>query len=550
MMHDIIDSFDRRKRFYINLLLILIFLWSLTAINWNEDLVHPGGGVMIIQILKSILQPNLSFEIIQIALESTWITVVYAVAGMTLAILYGSIAGVLASGILTNNRILKKVSVGIFRGILSFTRAIHELVWAWLFVASFGLSPYAAIFALAIPYGGILGRILADALNDVPKQPIQALKLAGASNWKCLFYGYLPFVWNHMLSYTLYRFECAIRSSTIMSFVGLGGLGYQIQLSLADLKFDEVWTFLFFLILLVVIVDLWSGLLRNSNNSKFSAHALLRYFSIDRLSIYIFTLLVCTSWYYVIFVQQASLLKLFSSENAQYALKFFTGLLGLNEVQPAFLNFDYWKTAIGLTWETLLMSVMAIGIATIVTLLTVIPAARNFANGTLTASSSFWQWLSFGIIRIAYIFSRAVPELIWAMLIVFLLQPGLLPGALALALHNFGILGKLCAEVIEEMDHKPVRNLSTAGANKAQMLLYGVLPMVMPKFLSYIFYRWEVIMRTTIVVGFIGAGGLGQEFKLSMSFFHYSEITLLLFCYLILVFIADFFSEWFRKAAK
>jgi phosphonate transport system permease protein len=319
---------------------------------------------------------------------------------------------------------------------------------------------------------------------------------------------------------------------------------------LADLKFDEVWTFLFFLILLVVIVDLWSGMLRKSSNSMFSAHSLLKYFSIDRLSIYIFTLLVCASWYYVNFVQEANLLQLFSSENAQYALKFFTGLLGLNEAQPAFLNFEYWKKAIGLTWETLLMSIMAIGIATIVTLLTVIPATRNFANGTLTASSSFWQWLSFGIIRIAYIFSRAVPELIWAMLIVFLLQPGLLPGALALALHNFGILGKLCAEVIEEMDHKPVRNLATAGANKAQMLFYGVLPMVMPKFLSYIFYRWEVIMRTTIVVGFIGAGGLGQEFKLSMSFFHYSEITLLLFCYLILVFMADFFSEWFRKAAK
>jgi phosphonate transport system permease protein len=550
MMHDIIDSFDRRKRFYLNLLLILVFLLSLTAINWNEGLIHPGGGVMIIQILKSILQPNLSLDIIQIALESTWITVVYAVAGMTLALIYGGIAGVLASGILTNNRILKKVSVGIFRGILSFTRAIHELVWAWLFVASIGLSPYAAIFALAIPYGGILGRILADALNDVPEEPIQALKLAGVSNWKCLFYGYLPYVWTHMLSYTLYRFECAIRSSTIMSFVGLGGLGYQIQLSLADLKFDEVWTFLFFLILLVVIVDLWSGMLRKSSNSMFSAHSLLKYFSIDRLSIYIFTLLVCASWYYVNFVQEANLLQLFSSENAQYALKFFTGLLGLNEAQPAFLNFEYWKKAIGLTWETLLMSIMAIGIATIVTLLTVIPATRNFANGTLTASSSFWQWLSFGIIRIAYIFSRAVPELIWAMLIVFLLQPGLLPGALALALHNFGILGKLCAEVIEEMDHKPVRNLATAGANKAQMLFYGVLPMVMPKFLSYIFYRWEVIMRTTIVVGFIGAGGLGQEFKLSMSFFHYSEITLLLFCYLILVFMADFFSEWFRKAAK
>jgi phosphonate transport system permease protein len=550
MMNDIIDSFDRRKRFYLNLLLVLIFLWSLTAINWNEELIHPGGGVMIIQILKSVLQPDLSLEIIQIALESSWITIVYAVTGMTLAIVYGSIAGVLASGILVNQLIFKKFSVGIFRGILSFTRAIHELVWAWLFVASFGLSPYAAIFALAIPYGGILGRILADALNDVPNEPIHALKLAGASHVQCLFYGYLPYVWNHMISYTMYRFECAIRSSTIMSFVGLGGLGYQIQLSLADLKFDEVWTFVFFLILLVVFVDMWSALLRKTIDSSCKDHPVFKYFSLTRISLFFVTLLVLGSWYYVKFIQEASLLQLFTNENWLYAMKFFSGLLGLNEEQPAFLVWEYWKTAIGLTWETLLMSIMAIGIATIVTFITVNPAARNFADGTLTASTGFWQWLSFGIIRIFYIFSRAVPELIWAMLIVFLLQPGLLPGALALALHNFGILGKLCAEVIEEMDDKPVKNLATAGASKAQMLLYGVLPTVMPKFLSFIFYRWEVIMRTTIVVGFIGAGGLGQKFKLSMSFFHYSEITLLLLCYLILVFVADFFSEWFRKAAK
>lgn len=548
-MNSIIDSFDRRKRFYLNLMLILVFVWSLTDIEWNKDLIHPGGGVMIVEILKSILQPNITLDIIKLALESSWITIVYAVTGMSLAVIYGGICGVLASGVLVKSRVAKRIFISVFRGILSFTRAIHELVWAWLFVASIGLSPYAAIFALAIPYGGILGRILADALNDVPKEPIEALELSGAKQWQILFYGYLPYVWNHMVSYTLYRFECAIRSSTIMSFVGLGGLGYQIQLSLADLKFDEVWTFLFFLILLVVIVDVWSALLRK--NIETSREGVIRnYFTPKRLSGLFVTLLITGSWYHVTLVQEASFIQLFSNDNLQYAKKFLSGLFGLNEEQPAFFVLENWKTALLLTWETLLMSIMAIGIATVVALLTVIPSARNFANGTLTASNGFWQWLAYGIIRIFYIFSRAVPELIWAMLIVFLLQPGLLPGALALALHNFGILGKLCAEVIEEMDEKPVRNLAVAGASKAQMLLYGVLPTVMPKFLSFIFYRWEVIMRTTIVVGFIGAGGLGQEFKLSMSFFHYSEITLLLFCYLILVLIADFFSEWFRKAAK
>ena len=72
----------------------------------------------------------------------------------------------------------------------------------------------------------------------------------------------------------------------------------------------------------------------------------------------------------------------------------------------------------------------------------------------------------------------------------------------------------------------------------------------MPRFLTYILYRWEVIMRTTIVVGFVGAGGLGHQFKMSLSFFHYTDITLLLFCYCVLVFIADFISEAASKTAK
>jgi len=115
---------------------------------------------------------------------------------------------------------------------------------------------------------------------------------------------------------------------------------------------------------------------------------------------------------------------------------------------------------------------------------------------------------------------------------------------------NFGILGKLCAEVIEDLDSRAVRNLASCGAGRVQILLYGVLPTALPRFLTYILYRWEVIMRTTIVVGFVGAGGLGQQFKLSMSFFHYTDLTLLLLCYLILVFAADYLSEKARFFIK
>ncbi|WP_316571286.1 ABC transporter permease subunit [Neobacillus sp. YIM B06451] len=536
----------RHKRLTLTAVLFLVFAWSLFSVDWGPGLLHAGGGAMIVEILKGLVSPSLSPDVLWLGLEASWLTMAYATAGMSLAFVYAFVAGVLASGVLSNGKGSRFFSKLFFRGILGFTRSIHELVWAWLFVASVGLSPYAAIFALAIPYGGILGRIFADMLADVPEQPIIALKTAGASRLQLLFYGYLPLVRADFVSYTMYRYECAIRSSAIMSFVGLGGLGYQIQLSLADLKYNEVWTYVFFLIILVILVDGWSTLVRRSLLDK----AEKPFFAGGKFSALLAIILAAVSWIYIYIAEGASLSSLFTNENVNYAAKFFGGMLGIGEETPAFMQAAAWKNALHLTLETLEMSVMAIGFAAIAAFLTVIPAARNIADGSLTATKRWYNWPLFGIVRISYIFSRAVPELVWAMMIVFILKPGLLPGAIALALHNFGILGKLWAEVIEDMDPKPVRNLASAGASKWQSLFYGVLPSVMPKFLTYFLYRWEVIMRTTIVVGFVGAGGLGQQFKLSMSFFHYSELTLLLLCYMVLVFLADIASETARKTIK
>ena len=534
------------NRFLLSVLLIAIFGWSLFSIRWNADLIHSGGIPTLMQIVEGLFHPDLSPDVLVLGFKSAWITLAYAVAGMSLAILYAFVVGILASGVLTSTKTSKLVSKVFFRGVLGFTRSIHELIWAWLFVAAVGLSPYAAIFALAIPYGGILGRIFADMLNDVSEEPLKALKTSGASKLQALIYGYLPLVWADMVSYTMYRFECAIRSSAIMSFIGLGGLGYQIQLALQDLKYDRVWAFVFFLIGLVIFVDLWSNFVRRSLTER-KKH---RGFSPGWRSVFFTLLLIIGSWVFIKTSENAQFFELFSNRNIEAAKRFFSGLIGIGVDHPAFLDGKSWDAALKLTLETLEMSIMAIGFATIAAIITVVPAARNIANGKLVGGKKWYNWPLFGAVRLSYIFSRAVPELVWAMMIIFIFKPGLLPGAIALALHNFGILGKLWAEVIEDMDSRPIRNLATAGASKVEALFYGILPMVMPRFLTYILYRWEVIMRTTIVVGFVGAGGLGMDFKLAMSFFNYTQITLLLLCYMILVIIADFASESTRKAVK
>lgn len=242
-------------------LLVLAVLWSLTAVQW-QDMVHPGGGASFRQIASAILWPDFSVDLLRIGLQATWQTVAIAVAGVSLAIAVGLPLGVLGSGVLARARRWRWTSIGTVRFVLAFLRSIHELMWAWLFVVAIGLSPMAAILGLALNYGGILGRIYAELLTDVPEGPLRALRGQGASERQVFLYGRLPMALPDMVAYTFYRLECGIRSAAIMSFVGIVGLGFQVQLALNDLQYDRAWTLVFFLAALVIVVDTWSSAVR------------------------------------------------------------------------------------------------------------------------------------------------------------------------------------------------------------------------------------------------------------------------------------------------
>ncbi len=250
------------NRAALTLILGVALLWSLFQVEWDRGVLHARGLVAFGEIAGSVVRPQVDGEILRLAFTEAWRTVAYAVAGLTVALAIGIPIGVIGSGVLARNRWLKALNVGWARGLLAFLRSVHELVWAWLFVAAFGLTPLAAVLAIGIPYGGILGRIYAELLQDVPEAPLRALRSAGASEWRVLLYGRLPMAMPEMLSYTFYRLECGVRAAAVMSFVGLGGLGQQIQLSLQDLAYERIWTFMAFLIVLIAAIDVWSSVVR------------------------------------------------------------------------------------------------------------------------------------------------------------------------------------------------------------------------------------------------------------------------------------------------
>ena len=272
-----------------------------------------------------------------------------------------------------------------------------------------------------------------------------------------------------------------------------------------------------------------------------------------RLSIVGFGLLAVVSWGFILSDERSGFSDLFRAETWHSAGRFVGELAGRgSEAEAAFLQAGEWAHAGKLATETLAMSVLAMAFAGAGALGAFLPAARNAAMGDL-APRGRWAIPSralYYFIRANFIFSRGVPELIWAMIIIFFLSPGILPGALALGFHNFGILGKLSSEVVEDMDTRPARALRASGARNFQMMAYAIMPQVLPQFITYALYRWEVVIRTTIVVGFVSAGGLGRDFRLGMSFFHYTDVALLLIWYVLLVIGVDLLSATLRRRVR
>jgi len=270
--------------------------------------------------------------------------------------------------------------------------------------------------------------------------------------------------------------------------------------------------------------------------------------NIVNISVVALLLMTIMSWSSILSDNYGGILDILKSESRANLWSFAQQLAGTNlDREHALFNLEYWQSALYFSLETIRMSVLAIGIAGIFALMTFLHGSRNIVNGELPSFNRTYRLILFRVIRTLFIITRGTPELLIAMLLIFVLSPGILPGAIALAIHNYGILGKLSSELVENLDQSPIEALKANGSNNYQILFYGIFPQVLPQFLTYLTYRWEVITRTTIVVGLVSAGGLGREFMIRMSWFQYDRVLVLLICYISLVILIDLISIQLRK---
>ncbi len=141
---------------------------------------------------------------------------------------------------------------------------------------------------------------------------------------------------------------------------------------------------------------------------------------------------------------------------------------------------------------------------------------------------------------------RTIPEIVWALIFVFMVGLGPFPGVLALGVHTGGVLGKLFGEVLEDVDPAPLEALQATGASRFTILVYGALPQALPQFVSYALYRWEVNIRAAAMLGFVGAGGLGQRIYVAINLFHEHQLMTLILTIYAIVTLVDAVSAYLR----
>lgn len=543
---------------------VLFVCWRAADIRLTV-LFAPGTSTALWTFIRGLFPPDLSPDFLRVVGAAIIRTGALAIAGTSLAIAIGLPLGVMSTPTLWQRGVLlagEPPGAGQFaaawfsrgcRAVLGFLRAVPDLIWGLLFVVAVGLGPLAGVLALAISYGGLLGRVYADVFEDVDSRPLEALHSAGAMRTQVFLRAIWPQARPSIVAYTLYLLECCARSASVLGFIGAGGIGYEINLSMRLFEYGQVLTLILALVALVAATDLFSRYLRRrlhanapagslahqniEGEGSFRDHAGRR----TRAMMLVFIAMVATSFYLTGF---------FTSTRAGLLSRIvrFAGEMFPPELDPVFLR----SLAVPLI-QTIGISVMGTLIGIAIGALLSLPATSTLTFGgddeagsralLPKAARSFVYYAT----RLTLNVLRSIPELVWALMCILVVGLGPFGGTLAIGLHTGGVLGKLYAETLEEVPARPVEALRATGAQPLQILFWGIWPQARPTLVSYTVLRWEMNLRVSTVLGLVGGGGLGQAIYNNIQLGFYSRITTIVAIIYVLVIMTDWLGDRLRS---
>jgi len=375
------------------------------------------------------------------------------------------------------------------RWIASFLRSIHELFWALLFLQFLGLNAVTGILAIALPYTGIFAKVFAEILEEADPAPLKALP-AGTGRVARLFYARLPGVWRSLKSYTSYRVECGLRSSAVLGFIGLPTLGFHLEAFFRAGSYDEAAALLLVFYILIATLRLW--LRPRLVPLLLVGAAILLWAPVD--------------------LRWDNVVRFFTQDIVPFPLRDPSiapgGRLSALGAWIVALLRDQALPGLGATLVLSQIAMVATGLVT----LTVFPLVSRHFTGRIQRLGG----------HIFLVVLRSTPEYVLGYIFLQLWGPSMLPAIVALALHNGGIIGTLVgryADTISLPPHAP------RGVDR---YTYEILPRVYLQFLAFLFYRWEVIMRETAILGILGVRTLGFFIDSAISELRFDRAVVLI----------------------
>jgi phosphonate transport system permease protein len=481
--------------------------------------VHGGGLDLLAQFVRAAFTPSLDPLVLRSALSGLATTVGMALLGWMVSLVLGVVLGLASSRILWSTCLGRAWPAELIRRLLAVPRAIHELLWGLLLLQLVGLQPVVGVVAIAIPFGALVARVVGDLLDSLDTARLDALRAAGAPAPAALLTALGPPSLPGLLSYGGYRLECALRSATLLGVFGLGGLGTDLRLTLQSLEFHELWSGLWLLLVVMLALETGLGWLRR------------RWLMPRRLGlglggvglrareivVAVVALIPLTAWVgWTLGVDPKALL----------TWQGFQGF-GPGGLLPGSAVLELpWPALIGGTLLlTLLAAALAVGLPPLQWLLAA-------------------PWPPLGVlVRLLWALGRLWPPPLTGLLLLLVLKPGVLTAALALAFHNAGILGRLLAEGLGDGAPAVEEALASAGVGPRLALLYGRYPAIAGPYLAYGAYRADVMLRETVVVGLVGATGLGSQLLESLSSFAWDQLLALVAVYVVLTLLGEELSE-------
>jgi phosphonate transport system permease protein len=489
-------------------------------------LVHGGGWELIGSFALAAVTPSLDPVVLSSLLKGLAVTAGMALLGWAGSLVLGLLLGACSSRTVWRTLTGSALPAEMIRRLLALPRAIHELIWGLLLLQLVGLQPAVAVLAIALPFGALVARVLSDLLDALPTTGLEALRAAGAPAPAALLTALGPALLPGVLSYGGYRLECALRSATLLGVFGLGGLGTDLKLTLQSLEFHELWSGLWLLLAVMLALEGGISLLRRRWLVP-GRFVLARRGVGERSREMMLTLAallpLCVLVGRGLGVDPAALLQ-------------WQPLPGLGGGD--------WATTAALPWPrlvggTLVLTALAASLAVgLAPLLLVVVAPVGWARQGL---------------RLLWALGRLWPPPLTALLLLFVLEPGVITAALALGFHNLGVLGRLLLESADAADPAAEEALACGGSGPRLALLYGRFSALARPYLAYGAYRADVILRESVVVGLVGATGLGSQLLESLSSFAWDQLLALVAVYALLTLVGEDLSDrarhrWLRAA--